>query len=215
MASTLSSHLNRFTAVTVWHLQAVGWDGRFHGFRLNCEQIPMLPAWAVRWVWDDPRRIPYLLIWKNRRDGSVTEALRVARSIPRTRLPEAESVEIKRTDGTAVSIYLAWRRQPRGGRTLLLRCWQCQRPSRALYGFKVGDDGRFYKAVMADWGCRRCSELRYASEGGALVIRGGLLSRLLGRPLPNVPSARPDLWLPYVFSSLDDAMAEVTIPVLA
>jgi hypothetical protein len=30
-------------------------------FRVNCESVPMLPAWAVREVWDDPRHIPYLL----------------------------------------------------------------------------------------------------------------------------------------------------------
>jgi hypothetical protein len=182
-----------------------GWDGKFKGFRLNCEQIPILPAWAVRWVWDDPRRIPYLLIWKNRRDGRVTEAVRVARSTPRAGRPEAASVEIKRTDGTAVSIYLCWRSLPLGGRSLLLRCWRCQMPSRALYGFKVGDDGKFYKAVIADWGCRRCNELRYASEGGALVFRGGLISRFLGRPLADVRSPRPEVWLPYVFTSIDDS----------
>src|SRR5215470_13703362 len=60
-----------------------------------CEQVPMLPAWAVRMVWDDPRRIPYLLVWKSRHDGSVKDAVRVARSAPRTSLPEAESVQIK------------------------------------------------------------------------------------------------------------------------
>jgi hypothetical protein len=71
----------------------------------------MLPAWIVQRVWDDSRRIPYLLVWKNRRDGSVTQAVRVARSIARTTLPEADSVEIKRTDWTIVPAYLAWRRQ--------------------------------------------------------------------------------------------------------
>jgi len=123
-----------------------GWNGRFEGFRLNCEQIPLLPALVIRWAWDDPRRIRY---WKYRRDGRVTEAVRVARSTPRTGLPEAESVEIKQTDGTAVSIYLSWRSSPQGGRSLLLRCRRCPTPSRALYGFKVGDEGKFYEAVTA------------------------------------------------------------------
>jgi hypothetical protein len=181
-----------------------GWNGRFLGFRMNCEQVPMLPAWAVRWVWDDPRRIPYLLVWKSRRDSSVKEAVRVARHVPRTSRPEAESVEIKRTDGSTVPVYLAWRWQPHGGRSLLLRCWQCQRPSRALYGAKVGNDGRFYKAVMADWECRRCAQLRYSSEGGALVLRGGPISRLLRHPCPDLSSPRPESWLPYVFTSIDD-----------
>ncbi len=149
-----------------------GWHGRFKGFRLNCESVPMLPAWAVREVWEDPRRIPYLLVWKGRFDDQVKEAVRLARAVPKAQLPEADSVEVKRTDGSIVPVYLAWRWQPRGGRTLLLKCWQCQRPCRALYGYKVGDDGRFYKAVMADWQCRTCAELSYSSEGGYLRPSG-------------------------------------------
>ena len=183
-----------------------GWNGRFLGFRINCEQAPMLPAWAVRRVWDDPRHIPYLLVWQGHRDGNVKEAVRVARYIPQTKLPEAEAVEIKRTDGSKVPIYLVWRRLPHGGRSLLLRCWRCQKPSRALYGYKIGDDGRYYKAVLADWECRRCAGLRYSSEGGALLIRSGrLLARLFGQALPTVSSPRPEPWYPYVFSSPDDA----------
>jgi hypothetical protein len=89
---------------------------------------------------------------------------------------------------------------------LLLRCWQCQRPRRALYGYKVGSDGRYYKAVMADWECRRCAELRYSSEGGALLMRGGMLSRILGGPISSVSFPRPEPWLPFVFSSLDQAL---------
>ncbi len=50
-------------------------DGRFYGFRIDCEQVPILPAWVVHWVWDDPRRIPYLLVWNNSRDGQVKEAV--------------------------------------------------------------------------------------------------------------------------------------------
>ena len=141
--------------------------------------------------------------------GSVTEAARVACSIVRTTLPEAESVEIKRTDGGAVRAYLAWRWQPHGGRMLLLRCWLCQKPRRALYGFRVGNDGRYYKAVRADWECRTCAMLRYSSEGSALLIRGGMLSRILGRPFPDVSSPRPEPWLPYVFTSFEQAMEAV------
>jgi len=178
--------------------------GRFHGFRVNCEQVPMLPAWAVHWVWDDPRRISYLLVWKSCRDGEVKEAVRVARFVPQTNLPEADSVEIKRTDGSTVPVYLAWRWQPHGGRSLLLRCWGCQRPCRSLYGAEVGDDGRFYRAVRADWKCRTCAKLRYSSEGGIRVRWDGAASRLLGRP---VNSPRPEPWLPFVFTSKDQAAA--------
>jgi hypothetical protein len=164
----------------------------------------MLPAWSVQRVWDDPRRIPYLLIWKGRHDGEVKEAVRVARFVPQTGLGEADSLRIKRTDGSNVPIYLAWRRQPHGGQSLLLRCWRCQRLCRALYGFKVGNDGRYYKAVRADWECRECAELRYSSEGSGLVLRGGPISRLLRHPCPDLSSPRPESWLPYVFTSIDD-----------
>lgn len=168
----------------------------------------MLPAWAVRAALDDPRRIPYLLVWKGRRDGVIKDAVRVARPFPKTRLvPEAESVEVKRTDGSAVPVYLTWRWQPHGGRSLLLRCWRCQRPCRALYGAEVGDNGRIYVARLADWECRRCARLRYSSEGSALLFRGGILSRLFGQPVGPVSSPRPEPWLPYVFSSPDRAAA--------
>jgi hypothetical protein len=50
--------------------------GRFFGRRVNCEQVPLLPAWAVGWMLDDPRKIPYLLIWKSEYDGKIKEAVR-------------------------------------------------------------------------------------------------------------------------------------------
>jgi len=165
----------------------------------------MLPAWAAQWMWEDPRRIPYLLAWKHRRQRTWSDAVRITRLRPKTHLPEADAVEITRTDGSIVPIYLAWPSQPKGGRILLLKCWRCQKPCRALYGWKIGDDGRYYKAVLGDWQCRRCAELRYSSEGGALVIRGGIMSRILRHSLPNYSPPRPDNWLPYVFTSLDDA----------
>ena len=182
-----------------------GWGGRFLGFRINCEQVPMLPAWAVREVWDDPRRVPYLLIWKHPRDGTNKDAVRIVRQVPQTGFPEADSVEIKRTDGSTVPIYLAWRRLPHGGRSLLLKCWECQRPSRALYGWKVGNDGRYLCAVLADWQCRRCADLSYASEGGASLYRGGVVSRIFRMPCAAVKCPRPDVWLPYIFSSPEAA----------
>ena len=182
--------------------------GRFYGFRINCEQVPILPAWAVRQVWDDPRRIPYLLVWKSDRGGEVKAAVRVARFVPKTNLPEADSVEIRRADGSAVPIELEWQWQPNGGRSLLLRCSRCQMPCRALYGAKVGTDGRFYVARRADWECRTCCTLRYSSEGGALVIRSRwAITRRIVQSLSCCRSPRPEPWLPYIFSSPRDAAA--------
>ena len=66
-----------------------------------------------------------------------------------------------------------------------------QRLCRALYGAKVGNDGRFYKAVRADWECRQCAELRYSSEGGALVLRGGPISSSSAAITPIVAPRAP------------------------
>src|SRR6266851_4103181 len=149
------------------------YEGRFHGFRANCEQVPMLPAWAVRWIWDAPRHIPYLLAWKSRRDDKVKEAVRVMRVVPSPGVTEAPSVEVKGSDGSIVPVYLVWRWQPHGARSLLLRCLSFLRPcrARALYGARVGDDGRFYVVRRSDWQCRTCAKLSYSSEGGALIVR--------------------------------------------
>ena len=48
-------------------------DGRFLGFwaRLNCENIPVIPAWIVRSNFNDSRKVPYLLVWKGERDGEI------------------------------------------------------------------------------------------------------------------------------------------------
>jgi hypothetical protein len=167
---------------------------------MQAVRVPMLPACIVRRVWDDPRRIPYLLIWRGVRDGKVKEALRV---IPNHGPTGAPSVKIKRTDGRSVHVSLVWRPQPHGGRSLLLRCWSCRQPCRALYGARVGDDGRFYVARRADWECRTCANLRYSSEGGALVVR--TRCKIL-RPLSGLFSGpRPKRWFPDVFSSPRDA----------
>ncbi len=178
--------------------------GRFYGYRVNCEQVPMLPASTVREVLDDPRMIPYLMVWKSRMDGEVKQAVRVSRSAPLTNLSEVDSVEIKWTDGNTVPVHLVWRPQPHGGRVLLLRCSRCGRPHRSLYGAGVGDDGRFYTVRRANWECLECAGLRYASEGGALLIRSrGRLGRLFG--VGRI--ARPEPWLPYVLASPMDAIA--------
>lgn len=178
--------------------------GRFYGFRVNCEQVPMLPASVVREVLDDPRMVPYLIVWKSRMGDENKQAVRVARSIPRPNFSECESVEIKRPDGNTVPVYLVWRRQPHGGRSLLLRCSHCGKACRALYGAKVGDDGRFYVAVRANWECRECAGLRYSSEGGALIIRTRC-GRLRSLAAALGPAPRQEPWLPYVFASPMDA----------
>ena len=42
--------------------------------------MPVIPAWLVRSNLNDPRRIPYLLVWKDERHGGeIMEAVRLAR----------------------------------------------------------------------------------------------------------------------------------------
>ena len=180
-----------------------GWNGRYSGFRIDCERVPMLPAWVVRRVWDDPRDIPYVLIWRGRRDGMKKEEVRIYRNPTGCNLPGTDSVEIVPIYSSNVEVFIEWRRQPHGGHSLLLRCSRCEKPSRALYGVKVGDDGRYYVPRRANWECRQCAGLRYSSEGGALLMRGGMLTRLFRRPTANVSFPRPQPWLPNGFRAYE------------
>lgn len=63
--------------------QGRGDHQRFLGFwtRLNCENMPVIPVWLVRSNLNDPRKIPYLLVWKDARDGEIKEAVRLARYV--------------------------------------------------------------------------------------------------------------------------------------
>jgi hypothetical protein len=58
---------------------ARGWHQHFLGAwaRINCESMPVIPAWLVRSNLNDPRRIPYLLVWKDERDGEIKESMRL------------------------------------------------------------------------------------------------------------------------------------------
>jgi hypothetical protein len=169
-----------------------GADGRFFGRRVNCEQVPLLPAWAVARVLDDPRKIPYALVWSDLHE-TVQEAVRVA--------PHGDggAVEVRRRGGTSNFIRTVSRPLPRnGGSALFLICPGCQIPRRGLYGWEPG--GRFTSsAVSSNWRCRACNKLRYASEGGALLIRGRGLGQLMLETIEGRPrSDRPEPWYPSV-----------------
>jgi len=178
------------------------YDGRFFGRRVNCERVPTLPAWAVRRVLDDPRKIPYLLIWLSDRDGLPREALRVTHLGPPPYLPQGDSIELKRTDGSVSHIRALKRPLPRnGGFDTLLACPICCALKRALYGWEANGPNT-NSARSSQWQCLRCARLRFASEGGALLIRSrGMLGLLFGVG----HSPRPDPWYPGVFSSPADA----------
>lgn len=177
--------------------QGRGWNGHFLGFwaRLNCENMPVIPAWIVRSNLDDPRKIPYLLAWKDERhDGQIKEAVRLARCAGAL----DGYVELKRTDGGTSVLRIVWRTLPRnGGRALFLLCPHCNTPRRFVYGWEWDSfSGWSNRVRRTDWCCRSCNRLRYSSEGG--YLRPGVMFRAFG----SLP--RPGLWLPYVFTSIDD-----------
>src|SRR5260370_18259962 len=94
------------------------WEGRFFGRRVNCEQVPFPPAWDVAWVLDDPRKIPYLFVWKRPEDSSVREVVRVfAYSEPPREFPVTWTgwAEINRPAGTHEVIRTLLRPLPRNG----------------------------------------------------------------------------------------------------
>jgi len=179
-------------------------DGRFRGFwaRLNCEDMPVIPAWIVRSNFSDPRRIQYLLVWKRESDGKIMEVVRL------TCHADGYSgyVQLKRPDASTTVLGIVWRALPRnGGRALFLFCPHCQLPRRFVYGWEWDSFSGWSNRVRSiSWRCRSCARLRYSSEGGALVSVGGPISRLLRMPCPDMHHPRPEPWLPYVFTSIDD-----------
>ena len=178
--------------------------------RLNCENMPVIPAWLVRSNLNDPRRIPYLLIWKDERHGGeIKESVRLARYVdPHDSRATDNYVELKRTDGSLTILRIVWRILPgNGGRALLFVCSYCNTPRRHVYGWEWDSfSGWSNRVRRISWRCRSCARLRYSSEGG--YLRPSSLGRLgqFGIVLAargNLP--RPASWLPYAFTSLDDA----------
>lgn len=100
-------------------LLAIRSRGHFLGFwaRLNCENMPVIPAWLVRRYLDDPRKIPYLLVWKDEiHGGEIKEAVRLARYVePSDSRVTDNCVELKRTDGSLTVLRIDWRTLPRNG----------------------------------------------------------------------------------------------------
>jgi hypothetical protein len=172
-------------------------DGCFDGYRVNCELVPCLPARIVSRCLSDPRRVPYLLIWKHRWSGLIKEVVRLALPLPTSQILKKDWIEAKRGDGIDVLISLSQR--PKGS---FLICNSCQEDRRALYAWKVNQG--LHNVSPVGWHCRVCAGLSYASEGGALVIRRLLPQLKPYRKLLRKP--RPGPWEPLVFASPWDAM---------
>lgn len=182
--------------------------GRFFGRRVNLEYVPLLPAGAVRWVLEDPREIPYLLVWV--RDGEAKDAIRIARCgdpgpfygtcrqvfTVRGAFRRCNWIAAKRFDGRCDILRSVWLPLPwSGAEDLLIVCFGCNTLRRQLYGWEAA--GPYTSSVAASrWLCRSCARLRYASEGG--YLRPGRYLRAYG----NLP--RPQPWFPYLFTSIHD-----------
>lgn len=177
--------------------QKRGWHEHFVGeLRVNSEIVPRLPAWAVRWVLDDPRGSPYLLLWRTEDRpisgiGEFAEAVRVSalpgRPPPICSGEEWVSVTQHWRMGFVHALRLLRRPLPRhGGKALFLLCPRCGKPRRYLYAWGVAGP----RLTPRPWHCRSCAGLRFASEGEGRNPWG---------PYPRDP------WDPYVFSSVKRA----------
>jgi hypothetical protein len=161
--------------------------------------MPVIPAWLVRRCIDDPRGIPYLLVWRREHDGKIMEAVRLARYVG-----DDDYVEIKRTDGDFTVLRTVWRMLPQNaGRALLLLCFCCNTPRRHVYGWEWDSFSGWSNRVRSiSWRCRSCAMLRYSSEGGYRRGSGRGALAAIFRAYGNLP--RPEPWLPHVFTSIDD-----------
>jgi hypothetical protein len=165
--------------------------------------MPVIPAWIVRSNLNDPRKIPYLLVWKDdRHDSKIMEAVRLACCVAHDSWGH---VELKRTDESTTVLRLVWRMLPRnGGRALFLFCPHCETPRRHLYGWEWDSVSGWSNRVRSiSWRCRSCARLRYSSEGGYLRGSGRGALGAIFRAFGNLP--RPKPWLPLVFTSPEEA----------
>lgn len=110
-------------------------------------------------------------------------------------------MELKRTDGSVTVLRFVWRALPRNGGRVVYS--YCNTPRRHVYGWEWDSFSGWSNRVRSiSWRCRSCARLRYSSEGGYLCGGRGWLARVMGFDPGNLP--RPESWLPYVFTSIDD-----------
>lgn len=186
------------------------------GPRINCEDVPCLPVAALTWMLDDPRNVPYLMLWMDQDCERILEAVRVMRSPEMEReIPWAKCVEIKRANGMKNWLLTTERRLPRnGGKARLVICPHCQTPGRALYPWRLDPSKPHAVFMSRSWQCRSCAQLRYASEGGALIFRPRTdLGRMI-RAVEGPKKDRPEWWYPYVYADPRNAEAILSRPML-
>jgi hypothetical protein len=147
-------------------------DGHFKGpRRINVESVPRLPIFPVRWMLDDRRRLPYLVLWTSPIDDSFVLALRLET------LEDGKAVRVSPPAGGFFVVRLVNRSMPRQrGTALLFKCPWCGHPRRHLYRrTRVQDKLVAYQGPL----CRACAGLRWASHGAyQSVVRRAFLSAL-------------------------------------
>jgi hypothetical protein len=132
-------------------------EGLFYGERrINCESIPRLRAASVRFAVEDPRRIPFVFLWRDRWERPLEMAV-----VCRDRRAEGTVEVIRQHDGGTWRLRVVRPAMPGGGTDFLLACPSCDRSRRYLYAWVWRGNG----AVRAGWPCRLCAGLRYISEG--------------------------------------------------
>jgi hypothetical protein len=119
----------------------------------------------------------------------------VMRVAPPECFPNVEAIEVSRPGKSITDVHVFRRSMPRnGGNDVFLECPGCRRLRRALYGWTAGG-ATTRSAHRSQCQCRACAGLRYASEGGALLVRSrGVLGKMLG----VARAKRPQPWLPHM-----------------
>src|SRR5262249_46512432 len=95
-----------------------------------------------------------LLIWRDRFDWGVREALKVSKA-------SDHMIEVKGHQGSHQRMGLQRVGLPNGGTAPLFVCSGCSKACRHLYGWSKYP-GRVARSL---WLCRRCAGLSYRSEG--------------------------------------------------
>lgn len=130
-------------------------------------------------------------------NGAIEDLVRV-RIVEPPYFPHLEAIEVERPGKSTTDLYIFRRPLPRNGAdAIFLECPGCRGLRRALYGWSAG--GATTRSVfLSQWQCRECARLRYASEGGALLVRSrGFLGKILG--VARAP--RPKPWYPSVLTA--------------
>lgn len=172
--------------------QERGRGGRFAGARVNVEDVPRLPSIVARWVIEDPRRRPYLAVWRSLWDDSVALAVRAT--------VEGDAVRLE-SPGISSRVLVVRRPIPGGKVAVFWRCPGCAHPARFLYPHQVTARG----LRLAGPHCSHCQGLRWATQGRTMLPGQRQLGRLPRQPWDPVACVSS----PAVLEALDPELASL------